>query len=210
MAAAAKVVPLKPKTNSFAAALKQTATTAAPKAKKTSVPVLTDVPDEIKEAVDRYIQAADQEKIAAAEKEASGAQVIEYTRGVQDKDGFAGRFRHSYGVPGNSGKQVKFVSSNRFSIDAADEERIQAMLGDAFDQMIEKKVSVVLKDEVLASEALQEELMELIGDRFADFFTSKVALAVKEGFDQQVFNVVKAEDLPELRTICRPYKPSLR
>jgi hypothetical protein len=209
MAATAKVVKLKPKT-SFAAALKQTATAEPKKSKKSAVPTLTNVPDEIKEAVDRYIEASDQVKIHAAEKDASGAQIIEFVRDVQDTDGFAGRFRHSYAVPGASGKQVKFVSSNRFSIDSEDAERIAAILGESFDEMVEQKPSVALKDDVMNDEALQEELMALIGDRFGDFFETKIKLAVKEGFDQQVYRVADPDSLPELRMLCRPYKPALR
>jgi hypothetical protein len=208
-AATAKVVKLKPKA-SFAAALKQTATVAPAKSKKTSVPTLANVPEEIKAAVDRYIEASDQVKIHTAEKDASGAQVIEFVREAQDADGYAGRYRNSYGVPGISGKVVKFVSSNRFSIDATDADRLQEILGDKFVEMIDQRASVVLKAEVMENEALQEELMALIGERFADFFETKLALAVREGFDQQVFAVVKQEDLPELRTLCRPYKPALR
>jgi len=208
---AATVLKMKEKPRpSFADALASTAKAKAPAAKKTSVPVL-EAPQEVKEAVDLYIDAKEREKIATAEKDASGQVIMDFVKPVQDTDGFKGAFRHSYGVPGTKPQnKVTFVSSNRFSLSGEDADKIEEILGKHFPEMIQKKFQVKLKEVVLSDEALQAELMELIGEKFGDFFDTEVSLAVKEGFDQRVYTAVQAEALPDLRTFCRQYKPSLR
>lgn len=199
----------KKKTGAFADALKSTKKKATKKSAKSKMPVL-DAPDEIKETVDLYLTAKADEKKAKAEKDDAGAAIIEFVRPFQDTDGYKGNFRHSYAVPGTNGNQVKFVSSNRFSINADDQEELEELLGDEFEDMIEVDHTVSLKKEVLEDEELQEELMQLVGDRFADFFETVTKLKVKDEFDKKVYGVVTEEELPILRTWARPYTPSLR
>lgn len=201
---------LEPK-KSFADALKATKKTETTTAKaKSKVPVL-ETPDDIKQHVDRYVEAKQAEKVAKAEKEDAGDTLISFVSPYQDKDGFKGDFRHSYGIPGTDGNQVKYVSSNRFSINSEDAEQIREILGDSFDELIDEGSQVNLKPEVLEDEALQDELMELVGDRFAEFFETVTQLSVKDDFDKNVYRAVDEEKrLAELRTFCRPYKPSLR
>ena len=180
---------------SFAAAMKATTTKAQAK-KKTTMPTL-EATKEIQAAVAKFVKA-------------SGDEIITFVRSRQDDDGFKHCFRNSYAVPGEDGSQVKFVSTNRYSINPDDAEELQQILGDEYGDMILEKFQVNLKEEVLENEDLQDELMALVGDRFSEFFETKQSLAVAEGFDGRVYSVVDKENLPALRTFARQYKPSLR
>lgn len=196
--------------NSFADALQKTSKTTKSKSKtKATMPTL-DVPKHIKEEVDKYVEAKQTEKIAKAEKESAGKIILDHVGPHQDKEGYNGLFRHSYAVPGTNGNQVKYVSSNRFTINADDSEQLQEILGSDFHDLIEQNFTVTLKPEVFQDQDLQDELMGIIGDRFGDFFETKESLAVAEDFDRRIYKTVTEKDLPTLRTFCRQYKASLR
>jgi len=194
--------------NSFNDMLKKTKSDAPKKKAKTSVPEIQ-LPDSLKEDADAYKLAKKNKKIAEAEMTTRGGKLIDYGRKVQDKDGFNRDFRHSYTLKGDKEK-VKYVSSNRFSINPDDARQIQEILGSAFPDLIEEDHTVMLRPEVFKDEGLQQRLMNAVGEDFADFFETVTKLKVKEDFDKNVFKHVEKKDLPILRTFVRPYKPSLR
>lgn len=205
--AARKVAPIK--APSFEDMLAKTAKPkVSAKKAKTKVPVIN-TPKDIKGEVDRYIGAKLLAKQAKADMDDSGDMIIGFARDHQDVDGYAGMFRHSYTVQGNK-DNVKYVSSNRFSVNADDEEQLMEILGNSFDDMFDKTFEVTLKAEVFQDEDLKAELMELVGAQFGTFFDTKVSLKVKEEFDRRMYGIVEAAELPVLRTFARPYKPSLR
>jgi hypothetical protein len=194
----------------FGDMLKKTATAKAPTKTKSKMPVL-DAPEAVRVAVDEYIDAKTREAMAKAEKEAAETVVLEFAGAVQDNEGYKGNFRNSYAVPGKTpGNQVKYVSSNRFSINAEDRETIHGILGEAYDDMVQEDYSVKLRPEVFQDPELQNDLMELVGDRFEEFFETVISLKVREDFDMKLYRVVEDSGLSELRTYCRPYKAALR
>ena len=193
----------------FGDMLKQTATTKKKATSKSKIPVI-DAPDHIRETVDRYLAALKAEKEATAEKKEAGGTIIDFTYVRQDEDGYNSNFRHSYSIPGMNDSQVKYVSSNRFSINAEDTEQIEEILGDKYPDLIDQKFSVRLKPEVFENSELQEELMDRLGDRFAVFFETTTSLKVCDEFDRKVYQAVDQDSLATLRTFCRPYTPSLR
>jgi len=196
------------KAPSFGDMLKKTAVAQGPKKTKSSMPLLSP-PDEIKKAVDDYIEAAILNKKTVGAMDVNGQMIIGWVDEQQDKDGFSGKFHGSYQVEGVK-ETVKYVSTNRYSISQEDQERLMEVFGDRYPDMINEKHSVKLKDAVFENPDLQYELMDLIGDRFGDFFESTCSLSVAEGFSEKVYSVLKEEDLPVLRTFCKRYKPSLR
>ena len=105
---------------------------------------------------------------------------------------------------------MKYVSSNRFSINADDEGELREILGNEFDSLMDRKFEVTLKAEVFQDEELKQDLMGLVGQRFGEFFDTKISLKVQEEFDRRVYATVVEKELPTLRTFARPYKPSLR
>jgi hypothetical protein len=194
----------------FSDMLKKTATTKAPAKAKSTMPILAP-PEEVREAVDEYIDAKTRETMAKAEKEMAETVIQEFTIGVQDADGYKGNFRTSYAVPGKKpGNQVKFVSSNRFSINAEDRDKLEEMLGDTYPDMVDEQFTVKLKASVFNDEEKQAELMDIVGDRFEDFFETVVTLKVREDFNRKLYGVVGQEEMPTFRTFCKPYKAALR
>ena len=187
--------------------------TAKPKAKakaKSKVPTL-DAPDEIKQEVDRYIEAKKLNKTSKAEMDDAGGNLISFVLPHQDMEGYNGKHRHSYAIPGTNGSQVKYISKNQFSINADDEPQLREILGGDFDDLIEKKFEVKLKPEVFEDADLKQRLMELVGPEFGTFFDTAVSLKVAEEFDRRIYAIVTdKDDLAALRTFARPYKPSLR
>lgn len=186
--------------------------TAKPKAKakaKSKMPVL-DAPDDIRKEVDRYVEAKKAEKQAKAEKDDAGDRVLTFVRPHQDEGGYNGTYRHSYAIPGTNGNQVKYVSQNKFSINPDDEPQLREILGDEFDDLLEKKFGVKLKADVFEDEGLKQEFMELVGSEFQKFFETVVTLKVCDEFDRRVYGAVDKDNLPALRTFARQYKPSLR
>ncbi len=204
------VVALKPKPRqpSFGEALTQTAK-AEPKAKKkSSMPTLEATP-EVKQAVDDYQEAKTTYKMAEATMDSTAQVLMEFVRQQQDQDGFAGRYQGSYAVMGVK-HQAKVVFANKFSLNPEDEPQLAELLGDEFDNLIQKKFNVKLKEQVFTDEGLQAELMELVGERFADFFETTVSLGVCEDFSRLVYRVLEPGRMDDFRTYARQYKPSIR
>ena len=201
----------KTETAAFAAALNATATTKTKKtAKKSSAPTIV-VSDEVKAAVDKVIEGKKKAKEAKALLNVNEPIVIDAVKEIQDKDGFAGKYRKSYDVPGLETDGVKFVSANKFSINGDDADEIADLVGDGYDELIEEDFQVSLKAEVFENKDLQAELMELLDGRFADFFDTKKVIKVKPDFDKNVFRHVDNEDdMAALRIFAKQYKPSLR
>jgi hypothetical protein len=183
---------------------KETTTT-----KKSSVPVLA-APPEVQEAVDEYIDAKEREKIAKAEMDSAGETIIAFVRPIQDQDGWKRTYRNSYAVPGTKPEnKVKFVTKNMFKINAEDSGKIAEILGENFDNLMDRKYDVVLKADVFENQEKQQRLMELVGDAWGEFFETSEKLKVRDGFDERVFEVLDEEGMAKLRVFCQQYKASL-
>lgn len=194
--------------NMFAQALKDTETKTKPAKKKNGAPLIK-LTDRLKEMVDQHKAAKKKKKEAEAVISQTGAELIKHTRKTQDADGFGGDFHNSYELPGNDGS-LKFVSTNRFSINPDDEAQIREILGLNFDDLIEEKHSVSLRPEIFEDENLQQELMNAVGDRFSQFFETKKSLVVKDDYDRKVYQAVDEKTLEILRTFVKQFKPALR
>ncbi len=207
--ATAAVLPFEPKkpAPSFGAMLGATKKTeAAPK--KGKMPTV-DAPPEVKTAVDEYQEAKAQAKQAEAVMDVAGAVITGFVREKQDADGYAGKFSGSYALMGHK-STAKVVYANKYSLSPEDDAQLQEILGDNFPAMVSRKFTVKLKDEVFESEEKQAALMALLGESFPEFFETRVSLAVCEGFNKEIYRVLKPEDLENLRVFARQYKPSIR
>jgi len=199
----------KTKETAFNQLMKSSAKVESSKPAKKKVPIL-DTPDDIKVIVDAYIKAKSEENKAKAEKENLGDTLIEFVRPIQDKDGFNGNHRHSYAIQGTENNKATYISKNQFSINAEDLGEIQDILGEYFDQLMEQKFIVTLKEEVFEDPALQNELMEMMGDKFEEFFDTVTKLRVKERFDEKIYDYMDENSLGDIRVFVRPYRASLR
>jgi hypothetical protein len=199
---------LKPQGPSFGEALKQTATSEPKGQKKGKMPTIQ-ATEEVKQAVDEHMEAKTTYKMAEATLDHTGQVIVDFVRQVQDQEGFAGRYQGSYAVMGNT-HQAKVIFANKFSINSDDKGDLAAILGDHYELLINERYSVKLKDAVFADEVLQAELMELVGDRFGDFFETQTKVEVCDNFSQIIYTVLDEEQLGNLRTFARQYKPSIR
>lgn len=206
-------IPLKKKAETkvigFADVLAKTAKAKPSAVKKSTMKQLTP-PAKIKQAVDDYVKAKTVSKKCEAQMDRCGNEVREYVIGVQDTDGNMGRFSGSYQVMGNK-ESTKFVSVNKYSINADDKDEIQSILGDDYGRLIEENYTVKLKPEVFEDENMSAFLMELIGEHFGDFFETVVSLKAKAGFNSSIYHTVdNTEELEVLRTFVKQNKASLR
>lgn len=195
--------------NSFDSILKATA---KPREKKESskTPLISDTPDEIRQAVDGWIDSNEVFKSASATLGFCAEQIIAFVRQRQDQDGFRRDFKNSYEVQGTDpGKKVKFVSTNRWSINAADLDTLSKVLGSRAEQMLAPKHTVKLKDEVLKDARLQADLMKRMGDAFERFFDVILDVKVSENFDQLIYEF-EPERIEHVRALAKQAKPSLR
>ncbi len=196
--------------SSFTDAIKQKSTTKAT-VSKSSMPIIDIKDTAVASSIADFIEAQVAEKTAKADKEFAGAEIISHVRAIQDEKALNGSFAKSYQVKSSEGN-VKFVTADKFSVNSADEDKIKNVLGKSFDNLMEEKVTVTLKEEIFADEDKQEELMGLLGeDKFAEFFDVDTKLTTVKGFDQNVYGAVKTQkELDEVRLYAKQNKPSIR
>lgn len=174
--------------------------------KKSSVVTIQNIPARIQKKSEEFVRLNQQKKEIETELKAISDGIIDYTRGYQDAEGFAGNFAKSFNVG-----DVQVVTKNAYSINANDEAQIKKVLGRAYSEMIEERFTIKVKDEVMASTQLQEELMALLGDNFSKFFDVESSLFVKDDFDKDIYKVAGTQEkLDEIRTFIKPYKPSVK
>jgi hypothetical protein len=195
--------------NSFESILKATA---KPKEKKEAVksPLISDTPQDIREAVDAWIDTNEIAKSAGATLSFCAEKIISFVRQRQDADGFRRDFKNSYEVQGTDpGRKVKFVSTNRWSVNAADLETLSKVLGSRADQMLQQRHTVKLKDDVLKDPKLQADLMKRMGDAFEKFFDVILDVKVSENFDERIYEL-EPERIEHVRALAKQARPSLR
>ena len=195
--------------NSFAQALektKKTTTTAKPKGKH---PVV-DGPAEVKDAVDKIVEAKAEIKKQSAIQTANEQIVFDHVKPIQDKDGFAMKHSKTYEVLGNE-NTVKYVTQNRFSVSIDDKDNLVELLGeDGFNERFEVKEELKAVDEIFTNEDLQNEVLEKLGeDLFARLFVHSESLKIKGDFDKLQY-ALSEDKLADLRVFAKQYKPAIR
>lgn len=204
----------------FLSKVKAGASKAPEKAKaKCKGKVVYDAPENVKKLVNEFCSNKKKLKALEAEIKFAESEILEFAKADQDKSAFSGDFVKSFDLPGFDKPEegepekavIKFVSTNRFSINPADQEVLQNLLGKSYDDVIEEELKVVLKKGVLEDEEKLAKLAKVIGDDFDDFFESSLSLKVQTDADKKVYKVAGDQDsLDELRTYMKPYKPALR
>jgi len=194
--------------SAFKSAIKQTSVVKS-SVKKSTMPVI-EVKNSVANEIENFIKANKAEKLAKADKDFAGSNIIAHCRPIQDKRALAGDFVKSYTVKSDKGV-VKFITADKFGVNTEDEETLKSLLDEHYDNLLEEKITVTLKAEVFQDEAKQEELMNLLGDKFAEFFDVETKLQAKEDFDKNVYKAVNNQnDLDELRLYAKQNKPSIR
>lgn len=197
--------------DNFKDAIKKQAKVKKPASKKEAMASIDIVPDNIRDNIASYNKAIKDKKAAEADIKIFGSEIIDFAREHQDKEAFHGSYRKSYKIKGKDDDSVKFVTSDRFSIDSEDEAEIKKILKKDFSSFIEEKFNVNIKPEIFENEDLQKEFMELIGNRFDEFFETELSLATVKDFDQSIYQAVSDQDsLDELRIFVKQNKPALK
>ncbi len=191
--------------------------------KKTAVPVLQNLDDEIRIAAGDFLAKTRAKKALEAELAVLNADLAASIQAEQDKRAFRGEFNNSYKIPAlvasddktEPAGELTITTKNVFKINPEDGDRIKKLFGKDYKTFFAEKFQVVLKDEVLSDTpegvALQEELMAAIGDNFGKFFNTFTALKVKEDYDERIYGFAKTpEKLAEIRTIVEPSKSTLK
>lgn len=197
--------------NAFQKAIKNNSTAPPPaKAKSQKNKVFVAVSDDVKEAVDNFVDAAKKMKQAKADMAFNETTISDAVREIQDTDGFNNQYQKSYDVPGNN-ESVKYVSKNQASINSEDADTIQKLLGNDYEFLMQENMTVTLKAEVFADDKKQEELMNLLGEKFGEFFNVETKLALADDYDKNIFGIVKNQaELDKVRTYIKMYKAALR
>lgn len=167
-----------------------------------------DVP-EMREHVDSHVDAKAVKKAAEAEIAFHGQIMADHVRPIMDNNGFSGKFAGTYVLKGNQ-HEVKVIFENKFTIKADDEDNIRAIIGNKFDELIEKRTTVKLKKEVLEDAELAKELMGLLGSRFVAFFESTIELAPRPNLKEDLYKAVNKDKLELLRQYVKQYNPSIK
>jgi len=186
------------------------------KEKSEKMVVLTP-PVGLQRQIDELVSWKQKEKEAKAEKEAREVEVIDWVKERQDQDGFADKFQKSYRVQGEK-NQVTYVSTDRFSVIKPEAVlELEESLGKKFSDLVEKKFSITLKEEVMKDSTLQKELMETFKrvygedykEKFGTFFRSEVVFVPVDGFDRKIFSLPKRV-VDKVRDLVKQAKPSLK
>jgi hypothetical protein len=194
---------------SFKDAIQQTKVTKT-SAKKSTVPILSDVPAPVSKAATEFLTKTKAVKDLQAELADLTTTITNYVSPIQDERAFKGDFNKSYKIP--AGDQELMISTkNVFKINSEDEPAIKKIFGPAYSTLFTEKMEVVLKEEVLVNDTMQEELMALLGDNFAKFFDTHSTLKVVEDYDEKIFTFAKtAKKLADIRVLVQPTKPALK
>lgn len=179
--------------------------------KKVTVPVLSDVPQDVVDAAKAFLEKTRMKKELEAELALYGETVSSYVSSVQDSKAFKGEFFNSYKIPTQVG-ELTATTKNVFKINTEDEKLLKKLFGNRYETYIAEKMEVVLKPEVLEDEKLQDELIEALGeDGFAKFFNTFTSLKVKDNYDERIYEFAKnADKLAEIRAIVQPSKTTLK
>jgi len=199
--------PKENKANSFLKAVQKVKGSGRKPAKKKEMPSI-DAPATIRNKVDAYVQAKKKFNAAKAEMDHNGGAIIEFVRKTQDTEGLKGNFHGSYQVLGYE-ELVKFVSANKYSINTDDQEELQEILQENYDDLVEEHWQTGLRPEVYTDPELQERLMDLLGNEFELFMESKLSLKPRENFAQKLY-ALGVDVVESVRVFVKQAKPSLR
>jgi hypothetical protein len=186
------------------------ATMAKPERRKQPKPGFPVIDDpQLREHVDKQVEASNIEKKAKAEKGFHSIAIADRIRSVMDRDGYAGKFSGTYVVLGNV-HRVNCTFANKWKVQ--DEALLRALLGEAFDSLFERRLTVRLRKEVLENPKLAHRLMSMVGHEFVDFFESEETLVPRDDVDvkQRVYDLMPKGKLKLFRQGASQDAPSIK
>jgi hypothetical protein len=180
-------------------------------AKTTDASIITNAPKAVKADVGKIIKAKKVAKTAKADITAAEKSIIDFGKKHKDKLAFAGNFKKSYKIQGETADEVvNFVTANKFSFNTDDIADIKEIIGKNADALLKAEFNVSIKSEVFTDDAKQKELMELLGARWNDFFDTTVSYKPVEDFDKLIYNELDEAEMRDLAVYMKQSKPSVR
>lgn len=195
----------------FAELVTNKAKKATPASKKASAPEIV-LSAELSADLKALIEAKEAKKLAEANIAKAESSLIQHGIAIQDRDGLAGAYVGTYELVGDD-QRVKFISTDKFSVSQDDEvhEELAAVLGDKYEEVIEKTVTVTLRSKVFEDENLQKLVVKLLGKHFDQLFETTVKSSVKSGFKEKIYQIAGDEEkLADIRDLLTQAKPSIK
>jgi hypothetical protein len=181
--------------------------------KKSTAPQIK-LSSSLSDELDAIVESKATVKAATAVLKQAEDKIIAHAKNVQDTDGLNGKFSGTYELVGEN-HVSKFISSDRFTV-SQDKEVHEALVDvvgqDAFDDIVEEKLTVSLRSDVFSDPAKQDLLVSLLGDKFDELFETTVSYGTTKELKSRIYGLVKndADKLEEVRSLLPQYKPSIR
>jgi len=209
----AKANTKKKSTLDFNAVVAGSATPKSAKAKgKVEKEIITDAPQEVKDAVSAVIEAKARKKKAESDIKVNETPVIAFGSELKDGRALNGDYNKSYKIQGAKDEDVvTFVTANKYSHKEEDEEEIADVMGeDNFEELMPKAYEIKVKAEVFNDPDMQEFLMKQMGDRFNEFFEVESNRKVVSNFDEELYKRYDQETIDDIKVFVKQAKPSIR
>ena len=177
---------------------KKATTATKPKAKaKKGVPIIDNLTNDEKSAVDHVRHAITAIKKGEADLDNYGDIVRDLFLETKENEARAGNFRKSFNFKGNEEIVMVKHANKALKINYGDVGAIKKILGKDYDLLLEETAQISVKSEVLEPDsALGAKLLGMLGKtdkernkNFALFFESNVGLKIKEDFDRNIFRL---------------------
>ena len=177
--------------NAFEKKIKKTDSTAT---SKTKIKVAAEVNDQVKEAVDKFVNT--KANIKSLESKLGDLQtiVIAHVKPQQDELGFAGNFTGSMTVAGNT-TSVLFIATDKFSVpqDEGTLSEIKKLIGDKkYDEFFEVKKTISLKSEVVKDDDKLNQIAEACekaGLDIGQLFDMGEKVIARPGLDEKIYSL---------------------
>ena len=185
-----------------------------PASKKASTKVaVTNVTDEVKNAVDTVINTKAQIKTLKASQDKAGVTIIEHVYPQQDALAREDRYEKSFTIEGADGT-LTYTTIDKFSVPKEDavHDELRKLLGKKFDSFFRMFRSVTFTEEAMQNEKLINDMVAVIEKHelnVPDVFVITDELATVKGMDEKQFELPKAK-LAALRTLIKQYKATLK
>jgi hypothetical protein len=173
----------------------------------------------VREAVNNFVKYDLQEKSASEQKEENAAVLRLYAGQLRDDYASEGDYQKTFRVLGGKSKDVQYAvdlsQADKFSVPKAegDIENLKIILGDNFDEYLERDITISIRPEILKNKKLRADLSkrlaEAFGDELKNFFIKDEVWSTKEGIDVRQYDLDK-DDRTMMREKLVPAKDAVK
>lgn len=178
-----------------------------------TIKIVATVTDEIRIAVDTFINKKAELAKVKLEVDQLDSKIIEHVREQQDHLARSGNFSKSFEVQGVTGA-LTYSTSDKFSTpkDPAEQASLKSLLKDRFEEMFTTKRSISLKATVQSDTSFLQKFAKALANAGIDLGTTfdvVDVLETKDDLDKNQYELTPKEH-ETFRTLVKQNKPSLR